>query len=127
VKTADLKMSFYEKEGFDLNEEKNNYYNESLADLVKNVNTKERLSIVNNRPIQLIDPIFQTPNPIHPLDYRTGFFFPKKSFLGVQYSTYLFNSVAIWLMTLALYIMLYFGLLRKLLDSSGKVTFVNRK
>lgn len=127
VKTMDLKMSFFEKEGFDLNEEKNNYYNESLADLVKNVNAKERLSIENNRPIQLIDPVFQTPNPIHPLDYRTGFFFPKKSFLGIQFSTYIFNSVAIWLMTVALYIMLYFGLLRKLLKSSGRFTFVNRK
>lgn len=127
VKTADLKRAFYEKEGFDLNEEKNNYYNESLADLVKNVNTKERLSIVNNRAIQLIDPIYQTPSPNHPLDYRTGFFFPKKSFLGMEFSTYSFNSVAIWLMTIALYVMLYFELLRKLLDSSGKVTFVNRK
>ncbi|MEP2670391.1 MAG: ATP-binding cassette domain-containing protein [Cyclobacteriaceae bacterium] len=127
VKTADLKRTFYEKEGFDLNEEKNNYYNESLADLVKNVNTKERLAIENNRPIQLIDPIYQTPSPNHPLDYRTGFFFPKKSFLGMEYSTYTFNSVAIWLMTIALYVMLYFELLRKLLDTSGKVTFVNRK
>ena len=127
VKTADLKRAFYEKEGFDLNEEKNNYYNESLADLVKNVNTKERLVIENNRPVQLIDPIYQTPSPNHPLDYRTGFFFPKKSFLGIEYSTYTFNSVAIWLMTIALYVMLYFELLRKLLDSSGKVTFVNRK
>ncbi|HPI80505.1 MAG TPA: hypothetical protein PLM35_08235, partial [Cyclobacteriaceae bacterium] len=43
VKTADLKRAFFEKQGYDLNEEKNNYYNQSLADLVKNVNTKERL------------------------------------------------------------------------------------
>lgn len=127
VRTADLKRTFFEKEGFDLNQEKNNYYNESLADLVKNVTTRERISIENNRPIQLIDPIFQTPKPIHPLDYRTGFFFPEKSILGLRLSTYIFNSIAIWLMTLALYIMLYFELLRKLLDSSGKVTFVNRK
>lgn len=127
VRTSDLKKSYFEKKGFDLNKEKNDYYNESLADLVKNVNTKERFSIYNNRPIQLIDPIFQTPNPLHPLDYRTAFFFPKKSFLGIQFSTYTFNSVAIWLMTLSLYIMLYFELLRKLLDPSEKTSFVNRK
>ncbi len=127
VRTADLKKTFFEKKGFDLNKEKNEYYNESLADLVKNVNTKERLTIYNNRPIQLIDPIFQTPNPLHPLDYRTAFFFPKKSILGMQFDTYVFNSVAIWLMTLSLYIMLYFELLRKLLGASGKASFVNRK
>lgn len=125
VRTGDLKKTYFEKEGFDLNKEKNEYYNESLADLVKNVNTKERLTIHNNRPIQLIDPIFQTPNPLHPLDYRTGFFFPKKSLFGIQFSTYIFNSMAIWLMTLSLYIILYFEILRKLLGLSGRASFVN--
>ncbi|MBX2913028.1 MAG: ATP-binding cassette domain-containing protein [Cyclobacteriaceae bacterium] len=116
VKTADLKRAFFEKQGYDLNEEKNNYYNQSLADLVKNVNTKERLAIQDDRLVQLIDPVFQSPRPLHPLDYRTAFFFPKKGFLGILFPTYAFNSLAIWLMTIALYMMLYFELLRKLLN-----------
>lgn len=127
VKIADMKKAYFEKEGFDLSNEKNLYYNESLTDLVKNVNTKERLIVHDERLIQQIDPIFQDPQPMHPLDYRTGFLFPKKSLLGILFSTYIFNSAAIWLMTLSLYIMLYFELLRKLIKSSSKVSFVNRK
>lgn len=127
VKIADMKKAYFEKEGFNLNNEKNLYYNESLADLVKNVNTKERLVVHDERLIQQIDPIFQDPQPMHPLDYRTGFLFPTKSLLGMQFSTYLFNSIAIWLMTLSLYIMLYFEVLRKFIKSSSKVSFVNRK
>ncbi|MEQ8423073.1 MAG: hypothetical protein RIA63_00085, partial [Cyclobacteriaceae bacterium] len=102
-------------------------YNESLADLVKNVNTKERLVEYKGRLVQQIDPIFQDPSPIHPLDYRTGFFFPTKTFLGIQFSTYVFNCLAIWLMTMLLYVMLYFELLRKLLKSIGKMSFIKAK
>lgn len=127
VKIADMKKVYFEKEGFNLNNEKNLFYNESLADLVKNVNTKERLIVHDEKLIQQIDPIFQDPQPEHPLDYRTGFLFPKKSLLGMEFSTYVFNSAAIWLMTLALYMMLYFELLRKFIKSSSKVPFVNRK
>lgn len=127
VKIADLKKVYFEKEGFDLNQEKNNYYNESLADLVKNVNTKERLIEHEGRMIQQIDPIFQDPKPQNPLDYRTAFFLPKKDFLGIQFSTYAFNSLAIWLMSISLYIMLYFEILRKLLKAADRISFVNGK
>lgn len=124
---ADKKKSFYEKQGFDLNNEKNLYFNESLSDLVKNVNTKERLIIYDGRIIQQIDPIFQDPKPQHLLDYRTGFFFPQKHFLGMQFSTFTFNSIAIWLMSGLLYVALYFELLRRLVKASGNFAIVKGK
>ncbi len=127
VKIGDMKRAYFEKEGFNLNQEKNNYYNESLADLVKNVNTKERLVVEDDRVIQLIDPIFQDTHPKGILDYRAGFFFPQKSFLGIKLSTYTFNSIAIWLLTISLYTLLYFEILRKLVQSSHKMPFVNGK
>ncbi len=123
VAIADKKKSFYIKQGFDLNEEKNLHYNESLADLVKNVNTKDRITEYNDRIVQQIDPIFQDPNPLHPLDYRAGFFFPKKSFMGIEFSTYIFNSIAIWFMTFLLYIVLYFEILRKIVKAFSKLSF----
>lgn len=127
VAIAEKKKAFFEKSGFDLNKEKNHYYNESLADLVKNVNTKDRIILYKDRLVQQIDPIFQDPLPQHFLDYRAGFFFPTKHFLGITFSTYIFNCLAIWVMTLILYIALYFEALRRLLRASGKLPIVKRK
>ncbi|HRX00610.1 MAG TPA: ATP-binding cassette domain-containing protein, partial [Cyclobacteriaceae bacterium] len=127
ISILEKKKAFYEKNGFDLNEEKNLYYNESLADLVKNVNTKDRITTYRGRLVQLIDPIFQEPIPQHPLDYRTGFFFPQKYFMGFAFSTFFFNTLAIWLMTLLLYIALYFEWARKAIHAAGRLTIVKRK
>lgn len=127
VAIAEKKKVYYAKNGFDLNNEKNLQFNESLSDLVKNVNTKERITQYNGKLVQLIDPIFQDPMPQHLLDYRTGFFFPTKQFLGMSFTTYTFNSIAIWGMTLLIYLTLYFETLRKLLKVFEKFTFVKRK
>lgn len=121
------KMAFYEKNGFNITEEKDRYFNESLADLVKNVNTKSRLLEYDGRLIQQINPVFQEPTPAHPLDYRTSFFFPEKNLLGATVSTYWFNMLVIWSMTLILYLLLYFEVLKKAIDSFGKVSIPKRK
>jgi ABC transport system ATP-binding/permease protein len=122
-------MSYFEKntEGYNVNEYKNRYYNESLADLVKNVNTKERLLEYNGEIIQQINPIFQTPRPSNLIDYRAAFFVPEKNFFGVTISTYIFNILVIWLMTFIFYLTLYFEHLRKMIDSFGKVNIPKRK
>lgn len=107
-----------EKEpGYDLNEYKNKYYNESLADLVKNVSEKDRIIEYKGRLYQQVNPVFLEPNPSGPLDYRAHFFAPQKNLFGATVSTFLFNSLVIWSMTVLLYITLYFELLRKLIDS----------
>ena len=51
---------------YDLNEYKNKYYNENLADLVRNVSLKDRIIEYDGHLIQQIDPIFQQPEK-----YRT--------------------------------------------------------
>lgn len=107
------KMAFFEKNGWNINENKNLYYNESLADLLKNVNTKDRLFEYRGELIQQIDPIYQDATPTHAFDYRTGFFFPVKNWLGIEMGTYWFDLGVIWTMALALCITLYFEALRK--------------
>jgi ABC transport system ATP-binding/permease protein len=96
---------------------KNRYYNESLADLVQNVNAEDRIIEYRGELIQQINPIFLDPRPKGVLDYRTHFFAPEKYLFGQRMSTFAFNMIVIWLMTLILYITLYFELLRKLMDS----------
>jgi len=112
-----------EKEGhYSLNEYKNRYYNESLADLVKNVSEKDRIVEYKGQLLQQINPIFLDPKPTGVLDYRAHFFAPQKNLLGSTISTFSFNTLIIWMMTGLLYIALYFEILRKLIDSFEGLT-----
>jgi ABC-type multidrug transport system ATPase subunit len=119
IAVAEKKMAFYEKNGWSVNENKNRHFNQALADLVRNVNTKERLLPQGGRLIQQIDPVFQDALPSHALDYRAGFFVATKHFLGARLSTYSFNLIVIWLMSLALYLMLFAEVFRKGLTAAA--------
>jgi len=110
-----------ENSTFNVSAYKDNYYNESLADLVKNVSEKDRIIEVNGRLLPQINGIFFDPNPSSTLDYRAHFFAPQKMFLGMEFSTYMFNVLVIWLMALGLYVTLFFELLRKLINSFDRV------
>lgn len=112
---------------YNLNEYKNRYYNESLADLVKNVSTKTRILEYNGRLIQQINPVFLDPKPAGLLNYRTHFFAPKKYFLGIEFSTFAFNLLVIWMMAVVFYITLYFEWLRKFINLFGKVNLPAKK
>jgi hypothetical protein len=106
-----------EKGGYSISEAKNRYYNESLADLVKNVNTKERILEYDGELLQQINPIFVDPKPRNALDYRAHFFAPQKYLFGIPMSTFAFNLTVIWLMTLLLYVTLHFEWLRKFVNA----------
>lgn len=119
-KEADI-AALQKNAGYDVLEFKNRYYNEDLADLVKNVNTKERILEYKGQLIQQINPVFHEPEQTGFLNYRTHFFAPTKTLFGSRFDTYWFNLMVIWLTTVVLYILLYFEALRKLLRLSGKM------
>jgi ABC transport system ATP-binding/permease protein len=126
VSQKDKMVYFFENNPdyeYNLNEAKNKYHNESLADLVMNVNEKNRIIEYNGELIQQINPIFNDPKPSYSLDYRTHFFAPQKYFFGAFFSTYGFNLIIIWIMTLILYIALYFEGLQKALQALSKIKF----
>ncbi len=116
-----FKMENEKGTDYNINEYKNKYHNESLADLVKNVSEKERIIEYEGQLFQQINPIFLDPKPKGPLDYRAHFFAPQKNLFGTMVSTFLFNNIIIWVMTLILYITLYFELLRKLINSFDSI------
>jgi ABC transport system ATP-binding/permease protein len=111
-----------ENKGESLTRLKDSYYNESLADLVKNISEKDRIIEFNGELIQQINPIFLDPSPSNSLDYRAHFFAPKKVLAGSNVSTFTFNLLVIWLMTLLLYITLYFEWLRKFIELFDKAS-----
>jgi len=115
------KMAFLEKNGRNVADEKNEYRNESLADLVKNVTTKNRLLEYNGRIIQQINPVFQTPSTASLIGYRTAFFYPEKNFFGIPVSTFVFNLAVIWGMSIVFYLTLYFEVFGKALTMFGNL------
>ncbi len=112
---------------FDLNHFMNTYYNESLSDLVRNIGVKERILEHDGKLIQQIDPIFSMPKQEGFFNYRTSFFAPLKPLFNKYFDTFNFNLSVIWLMTLLLYLALYFELLTKLLGTIGKLSVIKKK
>ncbi|MBI1769910.1 MAG: ATP-binding cassette domain-containing protein [Bacteroidetes bacterium] len=123
VNLTEKKMAFYEKKGIKVNDEKNRYHNESLADMVKNVNVKDRLIEYNGKLIQLINPIFQKSNPS---TYRNAFFVPEKVFFGLSVSTFIFDLIVVWVMALFCYLALYFEWMRKTVEFFGNVSIPDK-
>jgi ABC transport system ATP-binding/permease protein len=106
---------------FKLNEYKDKYFNESLTDLVRNVNTKDKIVEFEGRLIKQSDPVYTDPiNPGHAFDYRTHFFAPTKHFFGSLHDTFYFNIAVIWLMSLLLYAALYFEVFKKIIGLFSK-------
>ena len=101
---------------YNVTEYKNRFYNESLADLVTNISEKNRIIEYKGKLVQQVDAVFLDPMPAHALDYRAHFFAPQKNLLGKMVNTYGFNILVIWLMSFALYLTLYTGLLKKIVN-----------
>lgn len=114
-----------EKTDYNLNEFKNLYYNESLSELVRNINVENRILEHKGRLLQQIDPIFHIPEmPAHALDYRTHFYAPEKHLVNNLFATYGFNVAVIWLMSLILYVTLYFESFKQMFRYLGRLSFV---
>jgi ABC transport system ATP-binding/permease protein len=89
---------------------KQNYHNQSIADLVQNKLTFKRMSIEENQILQLKDPIYREPISNYG---RAHFFAPVKSIGKYRIDTYWFNLLVIWIMSILLYFLLQKDLLRK--------------
>jgi hypothetical protein len=105
---------------------KKQYTNESLEEFVKNENEKNKIRRYRDRLYQNYDQIFYDPeNRL----VKAHFYAPRKQIFGAYASTLAVNTAVIWLMTLVLYLLLYFRILLKILESSNKIkmTFRNRE
>ncbi len=101
---------------------RDNYYNKSLEEFVKDKNETTKTIIFKGELIQKLDPIFMDPK--HSF-IRAHFYAPEKQVFGVKVDTYVVNVIVLWVMTFVLYLVLYFRLIKKILDS-GEVMFGKR-
>jgi ABC-type multidrug transport system ATPase subunit len=117
------KINIYMERDPDMYKEiRDDYQNESIEDILKKVYEKNKILEFKNRLVQHIDPIYLDPIPSSPLSIRTHFFAPRKPFLGTYFDTFWFNMVAIWVLTIIMYTMLYYDVLKKLLTFGEKLT-----
>jgi ABC transport system ATP-binding/permease protein len=109
--------------GTNVNALKDDYFNESLSDMVRNATAKKRIVETDQYLAPKTDYVYFSPVEIKgKFDYRAHFFAPVKHFAGNYYDTFKFNIIVIWLAGIFLYILLYFDLLRKFLNVFGKIS-----
>jgi ABC-type multidrug transport system ATPase subunit len=89
------------------------YYNNRLAEFVKNTNDIERIIEYKDRLHQKVDPIYKNPEGKF---LKAHFYAPQKRLFNSYYDTYWVNIIVIWISSISLYLILYFQLLKKLLD-----------
>ncbi len=94
-------------------ERRNRYYNEALSDLVRNSREVTRIIEYNYRLHQRIDPVYRDPEGRF---VKSHFYSPEKRVLGRTYGTLWVNTAVIWVMTVILFLALYFRLLKKMLE-----------
>ena len=107
-----LQSKFPDKESF-VNMKKS-YDNDRLTEFVKNSNDIERIVEYKDRLYQRIDPIFRDGESAF---LKAHFYAPRKKIFNRDYETYWVNLSVIWLMTISLYYILYFGLFKRFLNS----------
>lgn len=104
--------------------DKDGYYNDYLADLVKRKYTINKLEEKDGRLNRVADPIFFYPEKEGIFNMKAHFYAPVKYFIHTVIPTFWFNCIIIWVMTLLLFFTLYFDLLRKFLGIFSKRKFM---
>ena len=105
---------------------KDDYFNETVSDIVRKTFDKNKILRDGDKLIQIIDPIYQMPEPEGILSFRTHFFAPSKYFAGRYWDTLWFNIASVWFLTICLYFVLYFDLVRKGFEYIGGIEFGKR-
>jgi ABC-type multidrug transport system ATPase subunit len=100
---------------------KNAYHNEHLSEIVRKTFEKNKILEYDHELVQQIDPIYKDPATMGLINVRTHFFAPRKYFAGAFFDTYRFNISVIWFYSILLYLILYFDLLKKLMNLFGNI------
>lgn len=101
---------------------KDHYHNETIAEIVKNISETHRIIEKDGKLIQKIYPIYKDPDPDHVIDFDAQFYMPSKHFLNQNIDTYYFNLAVIWSMSMFMGILLYFDVLRRIVDGISNVS-----
>jgi len=126
TKIENAKILMEKKEPGIYNSTRKKYHNEKLTEIVKNIYEKNKIVDFKDQLIQQTDPIYLDPDDSHFFSFRSHFYAPNKHFMGKIFDTFWFNSFIIWLITILLYVSLYYDALKKGLNFMGKVKIFSK-
>ena len=106
---------------------RNKYHNEHLDDIVRNIYEKNKILRFNEKLVRQEEPIYLEPDDSNFIGFRSHFYAPHKYFMGHKFETFWFNIFVIWVMSLLLYIPLYYDHLRKIIEFFGDFKFGKKK
>jgi hypothetical protein len=101
------------------------FFNESLDDLLKNAAEQKQIEEVDSRLIQRFQPVFMDGS--RESFIRAPFFVSRKHAFGNFYETFWVNIIVIWCMTAFAALALYFDWLKKFLKLGEKTSFKFKK
>ena len=97
-------------------------HNEALDDFLTRKGEEYRIIHADGHLVQQTDPIYNDEViPRHPVDYRSHFFSPYKYFVGRRFDTFWFDIYVLWFMVFALFLALYFDLLKRIVEFRFKM------
>jgi hypothetical protein len=103
----------------ELNELERRNANKTLEEFVTNKKTFDYFTEYKGDMIQKRDPIYL--DPTHKF-IKAHFYAPRKMIAGTFFPTLWVNVMVIWVMTILLYVLLYFRVFKKLLESTGQMS-----
>lgn len=89
------------------------YANEALEEFVVNKNETEKIIEFRDEIVQKLDPIYMDPK--HNF-IKAHFYAPVKRIFGNDMDTYWVNIIVLWIITLVTYFILFYRLLKKILE-----------
>jgi ABC-type multidrug transport system ATPase subunit len=97
---------------------RDDYTNDKLEEFVTNKNETKVTIEYKGEIVQKFQPIYMDPNFKF---IKAHFYAPVKKIFGISVDTFIVNILVLWAITTGLYLILYFRLLKKLLDSGEVV------
>jgi hypothetical protein len=97
---------------------RDNYENESLMSMVLDEENPRKVIYTSEKLIQKMNPGYMKPTSV---TGRSHFFAPVKLLGKMETDTYIFNLSVIWLVTILLYVALYFKVLQKFITIFGNM------
>ncbi len=122
LKEAIVASRTKDKSGQEFTRFRERYHNDAISELVRNISETHRIIEQDGRLIQKIYPIYKDPDPEHSIDFDAQFYMPAKHFLNKDIDTLYFNMAVIWSMSLVLALLLYFDVLRLIMDGFGAIS-----
>lgn len=108
ISAKEYEMQYTKEKLAEYNAFKKSFENGKLSNIVKKSTSQKQVIEKDGELVQIIDPIFKDPEYGN---WRAHFFTATKFIGSAHVSTYVFNLLAVWLLSLFAFVALYFDLL----------------